>query len=131
MNTPRHVTNNIVSRMPHTVHLVGIAKLYRTLDRSDPHNCYLKARQQRQRLRLSQPDARTPMAQKGLDCNSFADFRFPALFCALSVLLCELISRPYAGIGICDDGSLVVAALPCTIQRLTANGWIDIAWPPR
>jgi hypothetical protein len=54
----------------------------------------LKARQQRQRLRLSQSDARTPMASKGGILQPDRRFRIPALFCALSVRLCELISRP-------------------------------------
>jgi hypothetical protein len=31
-------------------------------------------------------------------------YRIPALFCALAVLVCELIARPYANMGICDDG---------------------------
>jgi hypothetical protein len=46
-------------------------------------------------------------------------FRIPALFCALSVLLCELISRSYAGMGICDDGPYILVA-----QKLAATGHV-------
>jgi Dolichyl-phosphate-mannose-protein mannosyltransferase len=46
-------------------------------------------------------------------------FRIPALFCALTVLLCELISRPYANMGVCDDWSYVRTA-----QELAASGHI-------
>lgn len=44
-------------------------------------------------------------------------FRLPALFCALAVLVCELISRPYASMGVCDDWPYVVMA-----QKLAATG---------
>jgi hypothetical protein len=37
-------------------------------------------------------------------------FRIPALFCALAVLLCELISHPSANMWICDDGSYILSA---------------------
>jgi hypothetical protein len=46
-------------------------------------------------------------------------FRIPALFCALSVLLCELISRPYASMGISDDGPYIMVA-----QKLAATGHV-------
>lgn len=36
--------------------------------------------------------------------------RLPALFCAFAVLLCELISRPYAAMGICDDPAYIFSA---------------------
>ena len=36
--------------------------------------------------------------------------RIPALFCSLAVLLCALLSRPYAATGICDDGSYILIA---------------------
>jgi hypothetical protein len=45
--------------------------------------------------------------------------RIPALFCALSVLLCELISRPYATIDVCDDGPYILMA-----QKLAATGHV-------
>jgi Dolichyl-phosphate-mannose-protein mannosyltransferase len=45
--------------------------------------------------------------------------RIPALFCALSVLLCELISRPYTTIGVCDDGPYILMA-----QKLAATGHV-------
>jgi len=41
--------------------------------------------------------------------------RLPALFCALSVLLCELISRPYANTGISDEWPYLLMA-----QKLAA-----------
>ena len=48
-------------------------------------------------------------------------FRIPALFCALAVLLCELISRPYANINmdIGDDGPYILIT-----QKLAATGHI-------
>jgi hypothetical protein len=46
-------------------------------------------------------------------------YRIPALFCALAVLLCELISRPYANMGIGDDWSYILTA-----QKLAATGHI-------
>ena len=44
-------------------------------------------------------------------------FRIPALFCALAVLLCELVSRPFVNMGICDDGPYILIA-----QKLAATG---------
>jgi hypothetical protein len=46
-------------------------------------------------------------------------YRIPALFCALAVLVCELISRPYANMGIGDDGPYILVA-----QHLAATGHI-------
>jgi hypothetical protein len=46
-------------------------------------------------------------------------FRIPALFCALAVLLCELVSRPFAEMGISDDGPYILVA-----QNLAATGHI-------
>jgi hypothetical protein len=46
-------------------------------------------------------------------------FRIPALFCALAVLLCELVSRPFADMGVADDWSYIRAA-----QKLAATGHI-------
>ena len=37
-------------------------------------------------------------------------FRLPALFCALAVLFCELISRPCAAMSVCDDGPYILMA---------------------
>ena len=45
--------------------------------------------------------------------------RLPAVFCALSVLLCELITRPYVTIGIADDGPYILMA-----QKLAATGHV-------
>jgi len=49
----------------------------------------------------------------------FRRYRIPAVFCALAVLVCELISRPYAAMGICDDGPYILVA-----QKLAATGHI-------
>jgi hypothetical protein len=46
-------------------------------------------------------------------------FRIPALFCALAVLLCELISHPFAEMGISDDPPYILMA-----QKLAATGHI-------
>jgi hypothetical protein len=46
-------------------------------------------------------------------------FRIPALFCALAVLVCELISRPYANMGVCDDWPYILMA-----QRLATTGHV-------
>jgi hypothetical protein len=46
-------------------------------------------------------------------------FRLPALSCALAVLLCELVSRPYTTMGISDDGPYILVA-----QKLAATGHI-------
>ena len=50
--------------------------------------------------------------------------RIPALSCAFAVLVCELISRPYASMGICDDGPYIamVQKLAAT-GHVTYNGW--------
>jgi hypothetical protein len=37
-------------------------------------------------------------------------YRIPAIFCALAVLLCELIARPYTTMGICDEGPYILMA---------------------
>jgi hypothetical protein len=51
-------------------------------------------------------------------------FHVPALFCALAVLVCELASRPYANMGISDDGPyiLMVRTLAGT-GHIAYNGW--------
>ena len=36
--------------------------------------------------------------------------RLPAVFCALAVLVCELISKPYTTMGVCDDMSYIQIA---------------------
>jgi hypothetical protein len=46
-------------------------------------------------------------------------FRISAVFCALAVLACELISRPFADMGICDDWPYILTA-----QHLAATGHI-------
>ena len=46
-------------------------------------------------------------------------FRIPALFCALAVLVCELVSRPYANMSVCDDLPYILIA-----QKVAATGHI-------
>jgi hypothetical protein len=51
-------------------------------------------------------------------------FRIPALFCALAVLLCELVARPYADMNICDDGPYILMARTlATTGHIVYNGW--------
>ena len=53
-------------------------------------------------------------------------FRVPALFCALAVLVCEFISRPFVEMGICDDWSYIHTA-----QKLADTGhFIYSGWAP-
>jgi hypothetical protein len=50
--------------------------------------------------------------------------RLPAIFCALAVLLCALISRPYANMGISDDGPYVLMAQHlANTGHFAYNGW--------
>lgn len=50
-------------------------------------------------------------------------FRIPAIFCALAVLLCELIVRPYAAMSICDDGPYILMARTlATTSHIVYNG---------
>ncbi len=46
-------------------------------------------------------------------------FRVPALFCALAVLVCELVAHPFAEMGVSDDGPYVLMA-----QHLANTGHI-------
>jgi hypothetical protein len=46
-------------------------------------------------------------------------FRIQALFCALAVLACELVSRPYTNMGVCDDVSYILIA-----RKVAATGHI-------
>lgn len=51
-------------------------------------------------------------------------YRIPALCCALAVLLCELIARPYTTMGICDDGPYILMARTlATTGHFAYNGW--------
>ena len=53
-------------------------------------------------------------------------FRIPALFCGLAVLVCELASRPFVEMGICDDWSYIHTA-----QKLAATGhFVYSGWAP-
>jgi hypothetical protein len=53
-------------------------------------------------------------------------FRLPALFCALAVLVCELISGPYTTMGICDDGPyILVAKNLASTGHIVYNGWSE------
>ena len=51
-------------------------------------------------------------------------FQLPALFCAFAVLVCELIARPYAKMGVCDDGPyILVAQNLADTGHVAYNGW--------
>ncbi len=51
-------------------------------------------------------------------------FRIPALFCALCVLLCALLRRPYAEMGISDDGPYILMARHLAdTGHIAYNGW--------
>jgi hypothetical protein len=53
-------------------------------------------------------------------------YRLPAIFCALAVLLCELISRPYAEMGIADEGPYVLTAKKVAqTGHIVYNGWVS------
>jgi hypothetical protein len=53
-------------------------------------------------------------------------FRLPALVCALAVLVCSLISKPFAGMGIADDGPYVLTAQRLAATgHITYNGWVS------
>jgi hypothetical protein len=50
--------------------------------------------------------------------------RIPAIFCALCVLVCELIARPCAAMSICDDGPYILMARTlATTGHIVYNGW--------
>ena len=50
--------------------------------------------------------------------------RLPAFFCSLAVLLCELIARPYADMGICDEGPYILVAKNLAVTgHIHYNGW--------
>jgi hypothetical protein len=58
-------------------------------------------------------------------------FRIPALCCALAVLLCELISQPFANMGVCDDWPYILMARTlATTGHIVYNGWAApmLAW---
>jgi len=56
--------------------------------------------------------------------QNFFRFRIPALFCALSVLCCELISRPFADMGVCDDATYaVIVKTVASTGHIVYNGW--------
>ncbi len=51
-------------------------------------------------------------------------FRLPALFCALALLLCALLSRPYTTMGVSDDGPYIrVAQTLARTGHIVYNGW--------
>jgi hypothetical protein len=51
-------------------------------------------------------------------------FRIPAFFCAFCVLVCELVSRPYAEMGISDDAPYVLMARSLAATgHIVYNGW--------
>lgn len=51
-------------------------------------------------------------------------FRIPAVLCAVAVLVCELISRPYANMGVCDDWPYILMARNLVATgKFVYNGW--------
>ena len=51
-------------------------------------------------------------------------FRIPALFCALAVLFCEWVSRPYAEMGVSDDGPYILMARHlANVGHIAYDGW--------
>jgi 4-amino-4-deoxy-L-arabinose transferase-like glycosyltransferase len=51
-------------------------------------------------------------------------YRIPALFCAFAVLVCALLSYPYANMGISDDGPYILMAQHlATTGHVVYNGW--------
>lgn len=53
-------------------------------------------------------------------------FHLPALFCAVAVLVCELFARPYANMGVCDDGPyILVAKNLAATGHIVYNGWSE------
>jgi hypothetical protein len=52
----------------------------------------------------------TPLPPHGSKTSLSRRLRLPAIACALAVLACELISRPYANMGISDDLAYLVSA---------------------
>jgi 4-amino-4-deoxy-L-arabinose transferase-like glycosyltransferase len=52
-------------------------------------------------------------------------YRLPALLCALAVLVCALLSRPYVNMGVSDDGPyILVAQTLARTGHITYNGWV-------
>ena len=51
-------------------------------------------------------------------------FHLPAILCSLAVLGCELISRPYTTISVCDDGPYILMARTlANTGHIVYNGW--------
>jgi hypothetical protein len=84
----------------------------------------LKERYQQHARRASAANVCTTNHLAGGSLQLIRRFRIPALFCALAVLLCELISRPYANMGVCDDWPYILMA-----QKLASTGqFVYSAW---
>jgi hypothetical protein len=51
-------------------------------------------------------------------------FRAAAVFCAFAMLVCELISKPFTTMGICDDGPYILMARTFAQSgHIVYNGW--------
>jgi len=51
-------------------------------------------------------------------------FRIPAIFCAISVILCALVGWPFADMGVTDDGPYVLMAHTlASTGHIIYNGW--------
>ncbi len=79
----------------------------------------LPERPETRKIRLSPHQADAIEEPSGGSLQLARRLRLPAIFCALAVLLCALISRPYAGMGVSDDGTYILMA-----QHLAATGHI-------
>jgi hypothetical protein len=58
-------------------------------------------------------------------------FRMPAILCAITFMLCEAVSRPYAEMGVCDDWSYIrTAQLLAQTGHIHYLGWASamIGW---
>ena len=54
----------------------------------------------------------------------FSRFRMPAVLCAITFMLCEAISQPYAEMGVSDDWSFIrTAQLLAQTGHIQYNGW--------
>jgi hypothetical protein len=60
-----------------------------------------------------------------MQVNSFVSrVRMPAVFCAITFMLCEAVSRPFAEMGVCDDWSYIrTAQLLAQTGHIRYNGW--------
>ncbi len=57
-------------------------------------------------------------------CNSLAGSAFRPFLCALAVLFCELLAKPFANMGVMDDGAYVpIARALAATGHIAYTGW--------